>query len=129
MSPEAGQLLAKAKLSLGTARHDLDGGYAEAAARGAYIALFHAAQALPFEKEGKLPKTHSGLRARLGQLAKSDTRIGDARSTLLAKAYAYKEIADYALDRSVEPTAIPALIAQADEFVSAMEVIIVSQES
>ena len=92
MSPEASQLFSKARLALATARHDLTGGYVEAAARGGYMAMFHAAQALLLETEGKVPKTHSGVRARFGLLVKSDPRIGGERSTLLARAYAYKRL-------------------------------------
>jgi uncharacterized protein (UPF0332 family) len=42
----------------------------EAAARAAYMAGFHAAQALIFENSGRIYKTHAGLQSEFSRLVK-----------------------------------------------------------
>ncbi len=121
MTPEAEQLFAKARLALQQARHDAAGGFSDAAARCCYMAMFHAAQAALFDREGSVPKTHSGVRARFGLLAQAERRIGPDRTALLAKFYSYKEIADYSLSLTVPAAAIPAAIMQAQQFVEEMQ--------
>ena len=48
----------------------------EDAGRAAYLASFHAAQALLFDKTGKVFKTHKGVQAEFLRLTKDDPRWG-----------------------------------------------------
>jgi uncharacterized protein (UPF0332 family) len=63
MTPQAAALMESAGLSLSEARRILEINIPRQAARLAYYAQFHAAQALVFERTGKVAKTHKGIRA------------------------------------------------------------------
>jgi uncharacterized protein (UPF0332 family) len=65
------------------------------AGRNAYLAAFHAAQALIFERTGKPAKTHSGVRSEFARLAKDDPNIDKTFSPFLTQAYNLKAVADY----------------------------------
>lgn len=95
MTPEAKDYLEKARTHLGDARKVAAIGLANLAARSAYYAAFHAAQALIFERTGKIAKTHSGILSEFAKLAKDMPGTGKTFSAFLAQAYLYKEIADY----------------------------------
>ena len=64
MKPEAAAFLDKAHELLERASTLLAAGFLEDAGRAAYLAGYHAAQALIFERSGRSPKTHSGERCR-----------------------------------------------------------------
>ncbi len=96
MTPETADYLDKARESLSKARDLLDlTHYSDEAARAAYLAGFHAAQALIFASLGRAVKTHSGLRSTFARLAKDEPRIEREFTRFLARAYKLKEIADY----------------------------------
>ena len=61
MTPEANEHLDKARQGLTRARTILGAGIGEDAGRNAYLAAFHAAQALIAELTGKDGKTHKGV--------------------------------------------------------------------
>jgi uncharacterized protein (UPF0332 family) len=61
VKPEAALYLDKARQAVEEARAVAGIGLAEAAGRAAYLAAFHAAQALIFERDGRVPKTHRGF--------------------------------------------------------------------
>ena len=63
MMPEAADYLEKAQGDLADARKVSGIGLATVAARPAYFAAFHAAEAFIIERSGKVAKTHSGVRA------------------------------------------------------------------
>jgi uncharacterized protein (UPF0332 family) len=65
------------------------------AARAAYPAAFHAAQALISERTGRIAKSHSGLRSTFARLVKDDPQVDRALLRFLGRAYRFKEIADY----------------------------------
>ena len=67
----------------------------EDAGRAAYLASFHAAQALLFDKTGKVFKTHKGVQAEFLRLTKDDPRWGSDLRVFLSQAYNLKAIADY----------------------------------
>jgi uncharacterized protein (UPF0332 family) len=67
----------------------------EAAARAAYMAGFHAAQALIFESSGRIYKTHAGVQSEFSRLVKDDARVDDQIRAFLGRAYNLKAIADY----------------------------------
>lgn len=95
MKPEAADYLGKAREDLADARKIAAIGLARVAARSAYYAAFHAAEAYIVEKTSKIAKTHSGVRAEFARLAKETSRIDKSFPKFSAKAYVYKEIADY----------------------------------
>jgi uncharacterized protein (UPF0332 family) len=67
----------------------------EAAGRTAYLAGFHAAQALISEKTGRSVKSHGGVKTEFHRLVRGDIRIDDELRAFLGFAYNLKAIADY----------------------------------
>ena len=67
----------------------------EAAGRTAYLAGFHAAQALIFETSGRIYKSHSGVHSEFSRLVKDDPRVDDDLRAFLGRTYSLKAIADY----------------------------------
>lgn len=66
----AAQFLEKARSDLNDGHKIASIGLAHVAARCAYYAAFHAAEALIMERTGKIAKTHSGVRAEFARLLK-----------------------------------------------------------
>ena len=62
-------------------------GLATVAARAAYYAAFHAAEAFIIDRTGKVVKTHSGVRTEFARLAKDAPDIDRRFTNFLAKAY------------------------------------------
>ena len=56
---------------------------------------FHAAQALVYERTGKVAKTHRGLRAQFARFARDEPRIDQVLAEFLGRAYELKSLADY----------------------------------
>ena len=76
MTPEAAGHLDKAREYLTKARALLDVlHYPDEAGRAAYLAGYHAAQCLIFERTGKAPKTHRGVHSQFNRQAKDDPRV------------------------------------------------------
>jgi uncharacterized protein (UPF0332 family) len=65
------------------------------AGRAAYLAGVHAAQALIFEKTGKVIKRHRGVQGELARLMKDQPRFDADLRAFLGRAYNLKAIADY----------------------------------
>ncbi|HMF07289.1 MAG TPA: HEPN domain-containing protein, partial [Methylocella sp.] len=109
-NPEAADYLKRARQLLEEARAiaaiDLPG----AAGRTAYLAAYHAAQALIFDRTGNAAKSHTGARSEFARLTKYDPRIDRAFTTFLARAYSLKEIAEYGVGHSAGVT-----VAQAEQ--------------
>jgi uncharacterized protein (UPF0332 family) len=103
VTPEAADYLAKAREFLAKAQDMLASGWPDEAARAAYLAGYHAAEAYIFERTGKTVKTHRGLRSEFGRLARSELRIGREFLTFLVEAYEFKSIADYAIGAAACP--------------------------
>ena len=120
MTPEARDYLAKAGEELAEARAIMGIGLAKAAARGAYYAAFHAAQALLVARTGRIAKTHTGVRTALAQLPREGSPSDRDLLTFLARAYKYKEIGDYGVGPGIVITIGDAenLLAGADRFVA-----------
>lgn len=97
MTPEADQHLIKARQSLVKAARMLIAELPDEAGRAAYLAGFHAAQALIFQRTGRTPKTHQGVRSQFGRLATSEPRITLSLRRFLTRGYDIKSIADYAV--------------------------------
>jgi uncharacterized protein (UPF0332 family) len=103
MKAETADYLDKARTSLGDAVRIAGLPLPHIAAREAYLAAFHAAEAYIFEQTGKVAKTHRGVRGEFARLARNEPRIGRDLTTFLGTAYQFKTIADY----SVGPAATP----------------------
>jgi uncharacterized protein (UPF0332 family) len=95
LTPETGLFLAKARRLLDEAGGMLAIHYNEAAGRTAYLAGFHAAQALISDRTGRTVKTHSGVRTEFHRLIRGDTRFDDTLRDFLGSTYNLKAIADY----------------------------------
>ncbi len=95
MKPEATAYLAKAKELRDRAPDLLSKSFSDEAGRAAYLAGFHVAQALIFEKAGRTPKTHSGVQTEFARLTKDEPAIDSELRAFLGRAYNLKAIADY----------------------------------
>lgn len=72
MKPQASAFLDKSRELLGQADTMQGVGLYEAAGRTAYLAGLHAAQALIFERTGKIIRRHRGVHGELGRLTKDE---------------------------------------------------------
>ena len=61
----------------------------------AYLAAFHAAQAIIFERTGKVYKSHKGVHIEFLRLTKNDPHFSPEQRGFLSKAYDFKAVADY----------------------------------
>ena len=75
MKLETERYLAKARQMLGEARTAAGVDLADAAGRASYLAAFHAAQALIFERSGKASKTHRGVHIQFARLTKNEPSV------------------------------------------------------
>jgi uncharacterized protein (UPF0332 family) len=103
LKPETADCLTKARECLDGAKQIAQLPLPQVAAREAYLAAFHAAEAYIFEQTSRTVKTHRGLRTTFSRLARNEPRIAPEYLSFLARAYELKSIADY----SVGPTARP----------------------
>lgn len=76
-----------------------------AAGRNAYLAAFHAAQALIFEATGKVAKTHRGVQAEFARLTRGEENLQPELRAFLGRAYELKTVADYEVGFSTPVTA------------------------
>ena len=119
MNPVTADYLAAADRALIQARGNLAIEFPDQAARLAYYAQFHAAQALIFERTGKVAKTHRGVQAAFHKLAKAEVGVDPALPRSLSNSYRDKEIADYEAGKAVAITSRDAAeaIAAAEHFI------------
>ena len=94
MTPEISELLDKARDCLARARIILAAGVGEDAGRGAYLAGFHAGQAVICAHTGKTAKTRRGVHRILSRLGRGDPQLADL-ALFLSRAYNLKAVADY----------------------------------
>ena len=97
MTLNTSDILAVADEALSEARTVLNVGVMRQAARLAYQAQFHAAQAFIFERTGKIAKTHKGVNVQFHKLANTENALEPELAATLSAAYHYKEIVDYEL--------------------------------
>ncbi|HEX3430244.1 MAG TPA: HEPN domain-containing protein [Rhizomicrobium sp.] len=95
MTPETLGHLEKARECLRYAHVNLDAGLTNDAGRNAYLAEFHAAQALIFERTGKVAKTHSGVHTEFNRLGLQEPGLGPELRRILPQTYNLKAVADY----------------------------------
>ena len=87
MTPEAAQELAAARRHLSDAKAIADLKIAHVAAREAYLAAYHAAEAFLHDRAGRTARTHRGLRSEFARLARTEPRIDPMFIRFLATAY------------------------------------------
>jgi uncharacterized protein (UPF0332 family) len=75
------------------------------------------------ERSGKLASTHSGVRAKFAEMARSESGVDESFSIFLAQAYKYKEIGDYGIGPAAVVTSADAedAVAKAGWFVEGIE--------
>jgi len=95
LTPEVSSYLDKARQCLSYALVNLEVKLGNDAGRNAYLAAFHAAQALIFDRTGKAAKSHQGVHAEFNRLAKEEKRIDRDVRRFLPQAYNLKAVADY----------------------------------
>ena len=94
----------------------------EAAGRSAYLAGFHTAQALIFERQGKVLKTHRGVQAEFLRLTKDDPSFDVTLRGFLSRSYNLKAIADYETGAEIPAERAIAAVKEAQHFVEALAV-------
>jgi uncharacterized protein (UPF0332 family) len=119
LTPEAIEHLDKARDCLKRARVILDAGIGEDAGRNAYLAAFHAAQALILARRGRVARTHRGVHTLFHELAADEPTLRDLPG-FLSRAYQLKAIADYETGAQADVPLDEAsdAIAGAEEFVA-----------
>ncbi len=123
MSPETGYFLDKARKLIGEADAMLTISLHDAAGRAAYLAGFHAAQALISEKTGRSVKTHKGVHSELHRLTRDDPDFMPDLRSFLSQAYNLKAIADYETgpDAGISPERAVSAVETARRFVAFFE--------
>ena len=122
MKAETADYLAKARPTLAGAQQIARLPLPHVAAREAYLAVFHAAEAYIFEQTGRVAKTHRGVRSEFAR-PKAEPRIGRDLVTFLGTAYQFKTRADYAIGSAAAPIAhaeATAAIAEASHFIDSI---------
>ena len=119
MKPQAANFLAAAEEALSDANATLAINIFRQAARLAYYAQFHAAQALIFERISKVTKTHKGVSAQFHKQVRAEPGLTSGHAGNLSTAYRYKQIADYDAG-----AALPVTQAEAREAISHAEQLI-----
>ncbi len=122
MKPEAAAFLEKSREFLVKADGMLANQWSDEAGRAAYLAGFHAAQALIFEKQGRAVKSHSGVQAQFARLVKDDPRFDIEQRRFLGRAYNLKALVDYETGPGAHITEAQAIeaIRMAERFVAAV---------
>jgi uncharacterized protein (UPF0332 family) len=92
---QSNAFLEKARELLEQADANVRIGYADVAGRTAYLAGYHAAQALIFEHHGRVFKTHKGVRSEFARLVRGDPQFDTDDRAFLGRTYNLKSIADY----------------------------------
>jgi len=95
VTPEAARYLEKARHCLDNGRVNLGVNLGNDAGRNAYLAGFHAAQALIYERTGKVAKTHRGVHSQFDKLVTGERIIDEELRRFLGRAYSLKALADY----------------------------------
>lgn len=87
----------QADIVIGRAERMLATGLFEDAARSAYLACFHVAQALIFERTGRTAKSHHGVQVEFFRLSREAPDTDPQLRKFLSEAYEFKSVADYAI--------------------------------
>jgi uncharacterized protein (UPF0332 family) len=130
VKPETGRYLAKARRLLMEARTAAGVDLTEAAGRASYLAAFHAAQALIFERSGNVSKTHRGVHIQFARLTKDEPGISSELREFLPQSYNLKAVADYEVgaDATVPLEEAIAAIETAERFVDRIAELVGGEE-
>jgi len=122
MRPETAAFVDIARSMLERGRLMLDVPLYDDAGRAAYLACFHAAQALIFEREQRVLKTHHGVQSEFHRLARMMPDVDPALPPFLSNAFMLKTAADYDLSSHIHasPEEIRAALETAIRFVEAI---------
>jgi uncharacterized protein (UPF0332 family) len=104
MKPQTDAFLDKSRILLDQAGTMLGVDLSDAAGRTAYLAGLHAAQALIFERTGKVIKRHRGVQNELRRLTKDEAGFDLELRAFLGRTYNLKTIADYGTGPGSEVT-------------------------
>jgi uncharacterized protein (UPF0332 family) len=131
VTPEATRYLEKARLILEHARLMLTVNLTEDAGRSAYLAGYQAAEALIFERTGKVTKSHKGAHTEFARLTRDEPSIDAQLRRFLPQAYDLKAICDYELgpDAVVPYEKAAAAIQAAAHFVDCVASLIAAEGS
>lgn len=123
MKPESARYLERSRRLLSEAHAVLPLGLGDLVGRTAYLAAFHAAQALIFERSSRVAKTHRGVHTQFAALVRNDARFGAALRPFLSVAYGMKAVADYETGPEAEVPIGEAesALTMAEEFVATVE--------
>ncbi len=91
------------------------------AAREAYLAAFQAAQALIYERTGRVSKTHRGVRAQFSLLTRDEPQISHDHVVFLAHGYEIKSWADYGSGRRLFHSSPSEALEAAGRFIEAVQ--------
>jgi uncharacterized protein (UPF0332 family) len=96
------------------------GRWPDEAGRAAYLAGFHAAQALIDARTSRTIKSHRGVNAEFHRLIRGDARIDDEMRAFLGRTYQLKTVADYEAGpgAGVSPATAADAIEKAKSFVA-----------
>lgn len=103
MKAETADYLAKARATLADAQQIAALPLPHIAAREAYLAVFHAAEAYIFECTDNVAKSHRGVNVEFARLARAEPLIGRDLVIFLGTAYQFKVRADYAVGTTAAP--------------------------
>lgn len=119
MTPESREHLDKAREYLAKSSTFLSLDYPDEAGRAAYLAAFHAAQALISERTGRIARKHAGVRSQFNLLTRDDPRVDPQLRRFLSDGFNLKTVADYEVgpDAVVSQNDAVAAIAKATRLV------------
>jgi uncharacterized protein (UPF0332 family) len=105
VTPQTTAFLAKSDEFLNKALDLLDAHrWPDEAGRAAYLAGLHAAQALIFERTGKVIRRHRGVQNEVRRLTRDEPRFDLELQAFLGRTYNLKAIADYETGPGAEVT-------------------------
>ncbi|HEX6442238.1 MAG TPA: HEPN domain-containing protein, partial [Stellaceae bacterium] len=128
--PETREHLDKAREHLAKARTFLDVvNYPDEAGRAAYLAAFHAAQALISERTGRIARTHAGVHSQFNLLTKGDPQIDAELRHFLSDGFDLKTVSDYQVgpEAQVAPEDARAAIATAARLIECVTAILAEE--
>ena len=131
VTPEGALFLDKARRCLVQARMISSLSIDDAVGRSAYLACFHAAQALIFERERRVVKTHNGVHTEWQRLTRPDRDMAPDLRGFLSRSFRLKVVADYGLDPLDRVTADQALeaITMAERLIAHVEAKLAAPEA
>ncbi len=118
MTPETWDYLRRARVEIEEAQITVSAGLGKAAARAAYYAMFNVAEALIFDRNGKVAKTHAGVRNEFARLTMNASPPIRRLASVLNDAYGFKELGDYgtAEQKNISVDKASELIVEAKKF-------------